>query len=65
MVFYSGDIRGGSSMIVPLAELRQGQRGTLARLTCHPQEARRLAALGFAPGVWVARGRSAPFGDPV
>ena len=52
-------------MIRTLADLPSGGHGTLVGLDLPAEDAARLMALGFVPGVQVSRARSAPGGDPV
>jgi ferrous iron transport protein A len=47
-----------------LAQLRQGESGTLDRLDLPEDVARRLMELGFLPGHTVVPARSAPGGEP-
>jgi ferrous iron transport protein A len=47
-----------------LAELREGETGTLEALELPEDIALRLMELGFLPGTTVVVGRSAPGGDP-
>jgi ferrous iron transport protein A len=47
-----------------LTELKPGESGVLERIELPEDEARRLMELGFLPGLSVARGLSAPGGDP-
>ena len=47
-----------------LAQLRQGEPGTLDRLDLPDDIARRLMELGFLPGHVVVPARSAPGGEP-
>ena len=47
-----------------LAELREGQQGTIDRLDLPEDVATRLMELGFLPGSVVTAARSAPGGDP-
>jgi ferrous iron transport protein A len=47
-----------------LAELREGQQGTIDRLDLPADVANRLMELGFLPGSIVTAARSAPGGDP-
>ena len=47
-----------------LTELKPGESGVLERIDLPEDEARRLMELGFLPGLSVARGLSAPGGDP-
>lgn len=47
-----------------LAELREGQQGTIERLDLPEDVATRLMELGFLPGSIVTAARSAPGGDP-
>ena len=47
-----------------LAQLRQGEPGTLERLDLPEDVARRLMELGFLPGHVVVPARSAPGGEP-
>ncbi len=46
------------------AELREGERGVIARLELPDHVAIRLMELGFLPGSEVTAGRCAPGGDP-
>jgi Fe2+ transport system protein FeoA len=48
-----------------LADLRAGNQGILADLDLPADDADRLMALGFVPGVRVVMARTAPGGDPV
>ena len=47
-----------------LTELKPGESGVLESIDLPEDEARRLMELGFLPGLSVARGLSAPGGDP-
>ena len=47
-----------------LAQLREGETGTLDRLELPDDVARRLMELGFLPGHEVVPARSAPGGEP-
>jgi ferrous iron transport protein A len=47
-----------------LAQLKQGESGTLDRLDLPEDVARRLMELGFLPGHTVVPARSAPGGEP-
>jgi ferrous iron transport protein A len=47
-----------------LANLKQGESGTLDRLDLPEDVARRLMELGFLPGHTVVPARSAPGGEP-
>src|ERR1700687_6037916 len=47
-----------------LAQLREGESGTLDRLDLPEDVARRLMELGFLPGHTVVPARSAPGGEP-
>ena len=47
-----------------LAQLREGESGTLDRLEVPEDVARRLMELGFLPGHVVVPARSAPGGEP-
>ena len=47
-----------------LAQLREGESGTLDRLELPEDVARRLMELGFLPGHVVVPARSAPGGEP-
>lgn len=47
-----------------LTELGPGESGVLDRIDLPEDEARRLMELGFLPGHAIARGLSAPGGDP-
>jgi len=47
-----------------LAQLREGESGTLDRLELPEDVARRLMELGFLPGHEVVPARSAPGGEP-
>jgi len=47
-----------------LAQLREGEAGTLDRLDLPEDVARRLMELGFLPGHTVVPARSAPGGEP-
>jgi len=47
-----------------LAELKQGESGTIDRLDLPEDVARRLMELGFLPGHVVVPARSAPGGEP-
>jgi len=47
-----------------LTELKPGESGVLESIDLPEDEARRLMELGFLPGLAVARGLSAPGGDP-
>ena len=47
-----------------LAELKQGEAGTIDRLDLPEDVARRLMELGFLPGHVVVPARSAPGGEP-
>jgi ferrous iron transport protein A len=48
-----------------LADLRPGEHGVLAGLDLPAEDADRLMALGFIPGVRVTLARTAPGGDPL
>jgi ferrous iron transport protein A len=48
-----------------LADLPAGARGTLAELRMPEDDAARLMALGFIPGVQIEVRHAAPGGDPV
>lgn len=48
-----------------LADLRPGESGIVAGLDLPAEDADRLMALGFIPGVRVSVARTAPGGDPV
>ena len=60
------DADGGNNPVAPrtLANLRQGESGTLDRLDLPDDVARRLMELGFLPGHTVVPARSAPGGEP-
>lgn len=47
-----------------LAQLREGESGTLDRLEVPEDVARRLMELGFLPGHTIVPARSAPGGEP-
>jgi ferrous iron transport protein A len=47
-----------------LAQLKQGEPGTLDRLDLPDDVARRLMELGFLPGHVIVPARSAPGGEP-
>jgi ferrous iron transport protein A len=47
-----------------LAELKQGEHGTIEHLDVPADVAQRLMELGFLPGTQVTRMLSAPGGDP-
>jgi ferrous iron transport protein A len=47
-----------------LAQLREGEAGTLDRLDVPEDVARRLMELGFLPGHTIVPARSAPGGEP-
>jgi ferrous iron transport protein A len=47
-----------------LADLREGEEGTLDRIDLSPDQAHHLMELGFIPGARVRAGRLAPAGDP-
>src|SRR5713226_6967599 len=54
----------GASQPKTLAQLREGEPGTLDRLDVPEDVARRLMELGFIPGHIVIPARSAPGGEP-
>jgi ferrous iron transport protein A len=47
-----------------LTELNPGEEGVLEKLDLPEHDAQRLMEMGFVPGHTVARGLSAPGGDP-
>ena len=57
---------GRNAPVIPqtLAQLREGESGTLDRLDLPDDVARRLMELGFLPGHVVVPARSAPGGEP-
>jgi ferrous iron transport protein A len=60
-------VANGRNAPVPpatLAQLREGESGTLDRLDLPEDVARRLMELGFLPGHIVVPARSAPGGEP-
>jgi ferrous iron transport protein A len=60
------DANGENNPVAPrtLANLKQGESGTLDRLDLPEDVARRLMELGFLPGHTVVPARSAPGGEP-
>ena len=59
-------VNGRKAPVSPqtLAQLREGESGTLDRLELPEDVARRLMELGFLPGHVVVPARSAPGGEP-
>lgn len=53
-----------SSKAKNLTELEPGEEGVLEKLDLPEHDAQRLMEMGFVPGHAVARGHSAPGGDP-
>jgi len=47
-----------------LTELKPGEEGVLEKLDLPEDDAQRLMEMGFVPGHSIARGLSAPGGDP-
>lgn len=47
-----------------LADLREGEEGTIERIDLPLEDAQRIMELGFVPGARVTVGRAAPGGDP-
>src|SRR5271170_2295559 len=56
--------RNAPSPPATLAQLREGEPGTLDRLDVPEDVARRLMELGFLPGHTIVPARSAPGGEP-
>jgi len=59
-------VNGRKAPVLPqtLAQLREGESGTLDRLELPEDVARRLMELGFLPGHVIVPARSAPGGEP-
>jgi ferrous iron transport protein A len=51
--------------IVPLKDMRPGQRGTVSAFTGREAERLRLMEMGLLPGTEVRFVRRAPLGDPL
>jgi len=60
----SSAAQNGAATPKTLAQLRQGEPGTLDRLDLPEDIARRLMELGFLPGHVIVPARSAPGGEP-
>lgn len=60
----SSTARNGATAPKTLAQLREGEPGTLDRLDVPEDVARRLMELGFLPGHVIVPARSAPGGEP-
>lgn len=60
------ETNGGNPPVAPqtLAQLREGESGTLDRLDLPEDVALRLMELGFLPGHVIVPARSAPGGEP-
>jgi ferrous iron transport protein A len=60
------EANGRNAPVAPqtLAQLRQGESGTLDRLDLPEDVAQRLMELGFLPGHTIVPARSAPGGEP-
>jgi ferrous iron transport protein A len=62
----NSEANGRNAPVAPhsLAQLKEGESGTLDRLDVPEDVARRLMELGFLPGHTIVPARSAPGGEP-
>jgi len=52
-------------MVLPVSELKPGQRGAVRELRCAGALRRRIIDMGVTPGAVIVMRKTAPFGDPL